>query len=914
VLFSGESTMTKKKEEFEGGVSRRDFLVQAGTLSAGLAAGTPLAAAPSPGPGFIQTPHGRIPYSEAELLERKGRFEYSGDFLKEVAFPLGGIGTGCISLSGYGALVDWEIFNRPNKGYQPNFTFLSLWAQPEGGAPVFRILEGRIPPHFQGPLHNPLGVLYQGYGFGPRQVYASGLPRMEECRFTGKFPFGLVELQDSAMPVTAALEGWSPFIPGNDRESSLPVAVVFVTLRNRSRAKLQAVLGANLQNVCGYPELGGAVNRIVREEKFTALSLATAKHKPDSARFGTIALATTQAVDSWQTYWRAGDWGDFMALQHFVNTFARTGRYDNDQPSGPTDDRNAMAGSLGIRADLGPGEERRIPLILAWHVPNFEHYWGKKTTWTNYYATQWKDALDVARYTVDNLSRLEAETRRFQETFFASSVPGHVLEAISSQLSILRSPTVSRLPDGTLYGFEGCHPNAGCCEGSCSHVWNYVQSVAYLFPALERSMREIDYKYNLRESDGHMTFRLPMPPGTFADHKFHAAADGQLGGVLRVYREWQACGDDRWLRSIWPKVKKALEYAWIAWDKDKDGLLEGIHHNTLDIEFHGPETMCGSMYLAALLAAERMARYLGDEDSAREYRRVFESGSRKSDAELFNGEHYFQRINPGDNAPFQVDRGCIIDQVIGQWYARMLELGDVYKRENVRQALTSLFKYNYRESFNEHLNTMRVFALNDEHGMLICSWPHGGRPDKPVIYADECMIGFEYQVASHMIYEGLLLEGLALSKSVRDRHDGRRRNPYNEFECGSHYARSMSNYGLLLALSGFRYSAVERRVHLDPRVSREDFRCFFSVDAGWGLVAQQIDSGRQKVVVEVIKGRLPVSSLALPRPERAGRVAARIGEESVPATFIEAGQAVEVRPKDGVEVQPGRALEVTLQL
>jgi hypothetical protein len=335
-----------------------------------------------------------------------------------------------------------------------------------------------------------------------------------------------------------------------------------------------------------------------------------------------------------------------------------------------------------------------------------------------------------------------------------------------------------------------------------------------------------------------------------------------MGNVLRVYREWQLAGDDAWLRRLWPSVKQSLEYAWVEWDMDRDGLLEGVHHNTLDIEFHGPETMCGSMYLAALRAAEEIARYLGD-PSADEYRRVFESGRRLSDERLFDGEYFVQRITPGDDAPYQFGAGCIIDQVLGQWHARMYGLGDVYDPDHIRSAIASVYRHNFRRDFFHQHNPHRVFSLNDDRGLLICTWPKGGRPKRSLTYAFETMIGFEYEAGATMIYEGYLREGLSVCKAIRDRHDGHKRNPYNEFECGSHYARSLANYAYLLALSGWRYSAPAKTMYLNPVIQPDDFQCFFAVDGAWGTVAQRRTGEETEVTISVLAGQLELDQIVV---------------------------------------------------
>ena len=788
-----------------------------------------------------------IPFTDEELFAVGPQKTYTGKYLNEIAFPLGGIGTGCMFLSGSGQLVDWEIFNRPNKGYRPDYTFFMLYAQAEGEEPTLRVLEGRLQPPFQ------------GAGSGPLGTFGSGFLRMEKCAFTGYFPFCRVDFADETVPVSVSTEGWSPFIPLNDEDSSLPVAIFDITLANVTEKHVNSTVSLGLQNIVGWPEAGKSLNRWVEGNGYRGIVMTTEKHDPDSPRFGTMALLTPNEDVTWQL--RFAETGWFRRSEGLVDDFGTTGVFDGPKEPITSNDGQTHIAQLGLKADLAPGESVTRTFVLSWLMPNFEKYWGEQAVWKIYQASKWKDAEDAARYTIENMPRLESQTRKFADAFFSSTLPAYVLDAVSSQMSILRTPTVTRLPDGTLYGWEGCGLKSGCCEGSCTHVWAYAQTIAYLFPQLERGMREIDYAMNLREEDGHMQFRMSLPPGTAANHGFHAAADGQMGGILRAYREWQISGDDEFLKKLWPSLKKALEFAWVDWDKDKDGLLEGVHHNTLDIEYHGPETVCGSMYLAALRAGEEMARYLGDDAAADEYRRVFESGSKLSDEILYDGEYYFQQIPEGVDVPYQYGPGCICDQVLGQWHSRMYGLGDLYNPEHIKSAIASVFRYNFRDDFFSHHNPHRVYAINDDKGLLICTWPKGGRPKSGVTYAFECMVGFEYQAGAHLVYEGFLREGLSVCKAIRDRHDGLKRNPYNEFECGNHYARSMSNYAYMLALSGFRYSGPEKTLYLDPVVCRDNFQCFFSVEGAWGIVKQRRTGYGNVITIEILEGELELEKV-----------------------------------------------------
>ncbi len=831
-------------------------------------------------------------YLRDELYQFGPLAPYTGRKLSQIAFPLGGIGTGSVSLSGGGALIDWEIFNRPNIGSTMPYSFFTLWAQAKDEPPVCKVVQAPPQPPFSG---GGAGT-YRGFGFGVSRDNGAGLPHLRECVFHGEYPLARLDFADPDLPVDVTLHAFNPFIPLDADDSGLPAAIFHFELHNPGPKPVRVALAANLYNAVGYggegpfnaPPVGGSVNAYCDDDGVRGLLFSTSRYAAGDPRFGSMALSTWWAAVDRQTCWFRGAW--FDALQKFWDEFSTTGALQDRVYDDPSPDGAGDVGSIVLKAEIAPGETVTLPVAITWYFPNFSKYWGKmpsgmdgnelpRPTWKNHYATRFADAWAVAGYIARNIARLHADTKRFHDTLFSSTLPPYVLDAVSSQMSTLKTTTCLRLTDGTFYGFEGCHTTAGCCEGSCTHVWNYAQTLAFLFPALERSMRSADYTYNLGE-DGHMGFRIQLPLGT-PPWDFHAAADGQMGGLLKVYRDWKLGGDDEWLRSIWTQVTKSLAYAWVAWDIDRDGVMEGVQHNTYDIEFWGPNSLMGSFYLGALRAAEEMARYLGEAERAAEYRALYERGRAKMDADLFNGEFYVQHVNreayktsplaleqsmggqvPGD-PKYQYGAGCLSDQLLGQWLATLVGLGHLFDGEHVRKTLQSIFDYNWRTDFWDHANAQRVYALNDEKGLLLCTWPHGGRPELPFPYSDEVWPGFEYQVASHLIYEGLVDEGLSIVKGLRERFDGERRNPWNEFECGSHYARSMASWGLLTALSGFEFDAGRGYLGFTPRLKAENFRCFWSMGSGWGYFEQKHDAQGWKVTLAVEYGELALKTLRL---------------------------------------------------
>lgn len=827
-------------------------------------------------------------YSHDELFDLGPQRVFSGASLSQVVFPIGGIGTGSVGLTGRGGLKDWEIFNRPNFGSVLPYTFPVAWARERGKAPVCRVLEGPVPPP------------HVGGGGGDPHANGEGFPHMDACTFRGEYPLAQIDFQSRKLPVKVSLEAYNPFIPSQPDDSGFPAAIFRYTVKNTSKSVVDATVAWSIFNpigsigeaerdrVLGQVEfgLGQNVNLFADDGSVRGLVFTSNKWRADHPRFGSMALVTPDKDVTYTTHWLREPW--FTPRHDFWDTFAPSGILPSHE-YGPSPEGQSDPAALGIRMALKPGQTRVVTFYLTWYFPNFEAYWlggsgcacpsgqcgGAKPAWKNYYASQFGDALDVARKLHAREAELHASTRCFRDALFSSTMPPHVLDAISSQMAILKTATCLRLTDGTFYAFEGCSPVGGCCEGSCTHVWNYQQALAFLFPSLERSMRNADYMHNMRK-DGGMCFRLQLPVGS-PPNTFHACADGQMGGIIKIYRDWKISGDSIWLKQLWPRIRRSLEFAWLAWDADKDGVMDGIQHNTYDIEFVGPNPLTACFYLGALTAGAEMAEYFGEIDKAKEYRALAQRGRGWIEKNLFNGAFYVQQYDPKKTPQYQFGQGCLSDQLLGQWLTSVSGLGYILDAKQIRKTLQSIFRYNWRSDFHEHANMQRVYALNDDAGLLLCSWPNGGRPGIPFPYSDEVWTGIEYHVASHCIIEGLVEEGLAIVKAARDRHDGIKRNPWDEFECGHHYARAMSSYGLLLALSGFTYNKGNGTIGFEPRIHPERFQTFWALDDVWGTYRQT----RKEASLEILSGAITLSRVDLPTFAKPGPIAVSLGKRTL---------------------------------
>ena len=823
--------------------------------------------------------------------------QYTGAQLQEISFPLGGIGTGCVGLAGNGRLIDWEIFNRPNKGGDNGYTFFAVRAKRPDGAVDARALCGDVTKDLTGTYR---GKSFAGFGYGPAGNTMAGFPHFRRCTFDGRFPTAQIDFSDDGFPGAVTLTALNPLIPLNAADSSIPAAFFDVCFGNPTDAPVEYTAAFMLQS-----PFESSRNRDESGDGLALLHFCDAGHSADDPAYGDLVLASLGDGAAVQTYGYRGRWQDGIVM--FWNEFASGAPLrPRDYPTGGRRD----CGTLTVTRRVLPGESAHIRFVLSWNFPNCYNYWspqkdaqGHDVTWKNYYATVFADAAASARYALTQWDRLVAQTNDFRDVLHRATLDPAVIDAASATLSVLKSPTVLRLTDGSFYGWEGVHEQAGSCEGTCMHVWNYAYALCFLFPELERSVRDLEFRYSMYPSGG-LCFRLKLPVGRDPGES-RPCVDGQMGAVLKTYREWKLSGDDDWLRSVWPSVQRALCYAWSAqnpdeWDRNRDGVLEGRQHHTLDMELFGPSAWLEGFYLAALRAASEMAAYLGDDSAASEYGALFARGAAWTRAHLFNGSYFIQQIDLRDRAPadhfrcpeywneeaaqlkYQIGDGCEIDQMVAQWHADLCGLGDIFDPAQVDTALRFMFRYNFKPSMRDFTNPWRIFALNDEAGTVICDYPAGTeKPAIPIPYCEESMHGFEYAFAGLLISRGYLDEGLTVVRAVRNRYNGANRNPWNEIECGSNYARSMASFALLPLLSGFRFDLPHGAIGFDPKVHRGAFRCLWSVGTGWGELIWRGAS----VWVVLHGGALRLSSLVLPFADAVTAVTA--DGQPVPFTFAD---------------------------
>ena len=811
--------------------------------------------------------------------KRKFNGPYNGEYLNRVAFPIGGIGAGMICLEGTGAVSHVSVRNEPNVDKEPlTFAAICIKGKDKNTA---KVLEGPVPEwKYFGKPRSGNGL--EGSSFG--------LPRFEKAEFLARFPFADIKLEDPEVNLGVQITGWSPFIPGDADNSGLPAGALEYHFKNTSSETCEAVFSFHSQNFMriSLPDVweksfkpGYFVKPI--HQGFLLWQDGEPEHPEDEGGF---VFATDEENVKVNHYWFRG--GSYDALTMAWKSVEKGEIIEN-----PPVDETVAGASFYVPFTLAPNEEKTIKVMLCWYVPHTTLRRGNfidppatpesktccASTHVPYYAAKFKNIYELSDYWRNNYNKLHQESKLFSKVFYSSTLAPEVMEAIAANLTILKSPTVLRQADGRLWAWEGCHNQKGCCPGSCTHVWNYAQAIPHLFPSLERTLRETEF-YISQNEQGHQQFRSGLPID-YIKHTYHAASDGQLGGIMKVYREWRISGDTNWLEKIWPPMQKSMQYCIETWDPDHKGIVEEPHHNTYDIEFWGPDGMCTSFYLGALTAIIEMGGTLNKDISL--YTSLLEKGKKYMETGLYNGKYFIQQIKwkelkataPSDKdqewkrgyspealeilekegPKYQYGNGCLSDGVLGLWIARVCGLDqEILDKTKVQSHLTSIHKYNLVKDLFDHANPQRPsYALGHEGGLLLCTWPEKDEPSLPFIYSNEVWTGIEYQVASHLMFEGYVKEGLEIVRTCRARYDGRVRNPFDEYECGHWYARAMSSYGMLQALTGIRYDAVDKTLYINSQIG-DDFTVFLATASALGTAG--LKNGQP--FVQIYKGELDI--------------------------------------------------------
>ncbi len=837
--------------------------------------------------------------------------------LKFIGMPIGGIGAGQVYLGGDGQLWYWDIFNyqRINPGGPGDKFYINPMVQDSKFDQGFAVrINGVITP--------TLKTLRNG-GFA-------------DISFQGQYPMGNVTYKDADFPIEVKLNAFSPFIPTNNEESGFPAIVMEYTLKNTGNSTVEAELFGWLQNtanlISGNKQTGTHQNSIeIDGDNLQLICKSMGKNLTDLPDYGNMTLTLLDAKDSWATPSAPSD------INYNLAEVKKSDKRNAEKALGEN-----LTGALGKVVTLKPNEEKTVTFMLSWYYPNlhkresgFHHLKGLENL-RYYYSSRFSSSNDVANYIASNFTELAGATKDWVKTWYDSSLETWFLDRTFVNTSTLATTACYRLTDlsgdpdnmGRFYAMEGVYLG----HGTCTHVFHYEQAMGRVFPNLAKQLREqIDYGLSFTPK-GIIKYRGELS-GMGAHDGRGYAVDGHAGTILRTYREHTMSADNTFLTNNWSKIKKSIAYM-IAHDKEKsgkaDGILEGIQYNTLDRMWYGKIAWTSSLYNAVLRAGEAMALEMKDKAFAKTCGRIAKLGYKNMTAELYNGEYFINLLDPDNTESPNSNIGCYIDQLLGQSWAIQAGLPRVVPIAETKSALASIYKYNYQKDVGDYLKTakikpVRFYALPGEAGTVMCSFPNGGEDKAPgkinneweklvVGYFSECMTGFTYQAASHMIGEGLVDEGMDIIKAIHDRYNPIKRNPYNEVEYGNHYTRAMSSYGAFISASGFKYHGPKGAISFDPKVNPENFKSAFITAEGWGSFSQLRKDKTQKNKLELTYGKLTLNEMEfVVNPNlKIKSVVVKLDDELIKTTYSVDDEKIIIRMKD-IEINKNQKLTINIQ-
>lgn len=852
-------------------------------------------------------------------LKKRGEPEvFSDEELKYIGMPIGGLTTGQVYLGGDGRLWYWDIFNI-NRINPTNI-----------GAGDKFYLNPMIQDH----------RFEQGFSIRVNKGITSFSKKLStggfsDISFRGEYPIGKVTYKDNDIPITVKLEAFSPFIPTKYESSDFPAVIMEYTIKNESDNPLDIEIIGWLQNTANFftakNTKGKHINKIVKSKGMIQLVNSSyvnveGQNAPD---YGNMSLSLLNADEK--------SWASPRVIEDVAYNSGAI--KPSQEIKSSVDIGDVLTGAIGQKLSLMAKEKKVVTFIVSWYFPNVHKVKIPKLknheNLRYYYSKKFKSSADVAIKINQQKEILFTTTKNWNKTWYDSSLPYWFLDRTFINTSTLATSSCYRFDDltddpdneGRFYAMEGVYLG----EGTCTHVFHYEQAFGRLFPNMARQLRDqIDFGLAWDER-GFVGYRAEHSDiGKHDGRGF--AIDGHAGTLLRAYREHTMSKDSEFLKKNWQKIKAGIEYL-IAQDSEKtgtsDGIIEGFQYHTLDRPWYGKISWITGMYNAALQVGIALGNEIGDEEFAMHCQTIADLGYKNVPKELFNGEFFFNDLDPEHLDAPNTNWGCHLDQVIGQSWAFQAGLPRVLPEDKTKMALSSIFRYNYQNDVGKYLDTatiknVRFYALPKEAGTIMCTFPKGGANiaagkikhdwDKLTVgYFSESMTGFTYQAAAHMIAEDLVDEGLTLIKAIHNRYSALKRNPYNEIEYGNHYIRAMASYGAFISASGFTYHGPKGEIGFNPKIRPDAFKSAFVTAEGWGSFTQQQKKDTQFATIELKYGKLVLSqiNINLPKNKTVNEITYRLNDKVMHARFNQKEDALSVI-FDKIELIEGDVFDIVM--
>ena len=900
-------------------VGRRDFIKKTGLLTAGLAALCFPVWAKSI---FAQDyPLHNIPEDKdidplwaGSLFNRGEATTYlkSLNELKYIGMPAGGLHAGTVYVGGDGRLWLWQIYNEtfegPQEGIDPKVV---NW---NDGTSVRKIRNRDGSAYIEPTIADNKRVLEQGFAVKTVIDEKNVIKELnendwDEISFTASYPVANIRYSSKGFPLEVNLKVYSPFIPLDAERSALPATILRLSVINKGKRSLKVSVLGWMENgankLTGKVNTGQRKNQVIKLEKSTGIfsSFESINEEVKAAGdSGTMGFMLHNSVGKAQTSF--GPWP--IKDKDFEQVLTDAAMIEAPEK---------LVGSVGLSADLLPGKSLKADYSISWHFNNPNPKLKKlvKDAEGGYhYGARFKDAKAVSTFIDANFDELSTSTELWSNTWNNSTLPHWFLERTFVNIGTLATANTYRFADGRFWGWEG----VGACAGTCTHVWQYAQAVARIFPELEKGLREkVDLGIGFKEDTGAIIFR--------AENESRPAIDGQAGTVLRFYREHQMSKDGTFLQANWSKIKKAVQFM-LDQDKNGDGMTDTPMENTLDAVWEGEIAWIVGLCIAAARAAQAMAEEVEDAAFAKTCENYVNNGRRNMEKELFNGEYFIHRPDAVQGRKkLGSYNTCHIDQVYGQSWAFQVGLPRVLDRGKALSALKALWKYNFTMDVGPYIKTHtggRPYALPGEGGMVMNTNPHnepkpfGENVSWQLGYFHECMSGFEHQVAAHFMAEGMVQESLILTRVIHDRHHAAKRNPFNEIECSDHYARAMASYGTFITACGFEYHGPKGYIAFAPKWNKENFKAPFTSALGWGTYSQQKSGLKQIHRFELKYGTLALNKISLEKlgGGKSRTVSAELAGKQIPLTFKQENNLIEILIKETLNIQKNQILTISI--
>jgi len=900
-------------------IDRRNFIKNASLLTAGLVAlQFPVWAQSLFSIGYpihnIPEDKSIDPSWQRSLFNRGTATAYlkSRNELKYIGMPVGGLHAGTVYVGGDGRLWLWQIYNESFEGVHEGIDPKEVnW---NDGISLRKIRSRDGSAYVEPSIANNRRVLEQGFAVkisyeGKTIIKELNEDHWDEVSFQGSYPIATITYSSKDFPLEIQLNVYSPFIPLEAEESALPATILRVGVVNTSKKPIDISL-------LGWMENG--VNKLTAKENAGQRKNTLFTTKDSTGIF----FSSDSNIKEIQ---EAGDSGSMCFLLHGINGKAQVSfngwpidarHFDSSQDSSATAEfPDKLVGAIGTETKLLSGQRYSADYSVSWHFNNPNPKLKKivKDAERGYrYGVKFRDAKEVSTFIHTNFKELSSVTELWANTWKDSTLPHWFLERTFVNIGTLATANTYRFADGRFWSWEG----VGACAGTCTHVWQYAQAMARIFPELERGLRErVDLGVGFIEESGAILFR--------GENETRPAIDGQAGTILRFYREHQMSKDNRFLDANWPKIKKAVQFM-LAQDKNGDGMTDTPMENTLDAVWEGEIAWIVGLCIAAAKAAQMMAEEINDISFAKICETYVSDGKRNMEKELFNGEYFIHRPDAVQGRrKLGSYNTCHIDQVYGQSWTFQVGLPRILDKEKTVAALKALWKYNFTMDVGPYIKTHtggRPYALPGEGGMVMNTNPHnetkpfGEDVSWQLGYFHECMSGFEHQVAAHFMAEGMLDESLVLTRAVHDRHHAAKRNPFNEIECSDHYARAMASYGTFITACGFEHHGPKGYIGFAPKWNKENFKAPFTTAAGWGTYSQRKTDLKQVHHFELKYGELALQKIALEKLDgkKTSSVLAILGGRQIPLKFMQENNALEIILKDRIIVGRNQTLIITI--